>query len=120
MDELLVRSAGPADAEPLARLMGVLGYPTDPDAMRRRLERVAGDEGYATFLAQDPDGTVIGVVGVMRGWAYNHDAPYSRIIVLVVDEARRGRGAGAALVAAAEAWGRAAGAASIHLTTALH
>lgn len=119
MTRVSVRAAGRADAEALARLMGVLGYPTEVDAMRVRLERILADADYATFLAEHA-GEPVGMVGVMRGLSYNHDAPYARIVALVVDDGYRGRGAGAMLVAAAEEWARAAGAGSIHLTTALH
>lgn len=115
-----VRDAGVADATGLARLMGVLGYPTTEEAMRGRMERIVADPGFATFLAEDGAGRAVGMVGVMVGLSYNFDAPYARIIALVVDEAARGTGVGAALVARAEQWARAAGAGAIHLTTAMH
>lgn len=115
-----VRDAGVADATGLARLMGVLGYPTTEEAMRGRMERIVADPGFATFLAVDEAGRAVGMVGVMVGLSYNFDAPYARIIALVVDEAARGTGVGAALVARAEEWARAAGAGAIHLTTAMH
>ena len=118
MSETTIRTADEGDAAVLAELMGMLGYPTTSEAMAGRLRRIAGREDYATFVAAAPD--VIGLVSVMTGWGLNQDAPYARIIALVVDERRRGCGAGAALVRAAEAWAREAGAGSIHLTTANH
>jgi GNAT superfamily N-acetyltransferase len=119
MTHTIVRAAAQGDAPSIAALMGMLGYPTDEGAMRGRLERILADPGYATFVAERA-GAVIGMVGVMRGVAYNSDQPFARIVALVVDDQARGSGAGAALVRAAEKWAREQGAASIHLTTASH
>jgi GNAT superfamily N-acetyltransferase len=49
----------------------------------------------------------------------NHEAPSGQITLLVVDEANRSRGAGRALVEAAEAWARSRGTKRITVTTAL-
>lgn len=114
-----VRPADAGDVPEIARLLGELGYPTDTHAMAARLERIARDDHYATFVAENGEG-LAGLIGVMWGLAYNYDAPFARIVVLVVDERMRGRGTGAVLVAAAEEWARSAGATSIHLTTASH
>jgi GNAT superfamily N-acetyltransferase len=114
-----VREATLDDAPELARLMGELGYPTDAGAMRGRLQVILADPGYATYVVDGPD-RLLGVIGVMTGRQYNHDADYARIVVLVVDAAGRGRGTGAELVAAAVEWARSRGAGSIHVTTASH
>jgi GNAT superfamily N-acetyltransferase len=119
MSAPVIRAAKLEDAPEMSRLIGELGYPSAPEAMRRRLERLLADPGYATYVA-DGGEQLEGVVGVMRGFAYNFDEPFARIVVLVVDQRRRGQGTGAALVAAAEAWARGLGAGSIHLTTASH
>jgi hypothetical protein len=39
-DDLSLRPATAADADALAPLMTLLGYPTEPAAMRARLERI--------------------------------------------------------------------------------
>jgi GNAT superfamily N-acetyltransferase len=114
-----VRRATSEDTEALAALMTHLGYPTPPDAMRLRMARIAVLPEYATWVAE-ADGAVIGMAGAMRGWGYNHDAPYVRLTALVVGPEHRGQGTGAALVRAAEDWARTQGAASLHLTTRLH
>ena len=114
-----VRPATPDDTAALASLMTHLGYPTDPGAMRRRMARIAALPEYATWVAE-AQGAVTGMAGAMRGWGYNHDAPYARLTALVVDPAHRGRGTGAALVRAVEEWARVRGAGSLHLTTRLH
>ncbi|HEX8695365.1 MAG TPA: GNAT family N-acetyltransferase [Longimicrobium sp.] len=115
----LIRPATAADAAGLAPLITHLGYPSTPEQMRARLERIAAHPDYATLVAER-GGRLVGMAGLKRGLSYNHDWPYARIVSLVVEPGERGRGTGAALVAACEAWARGRGAASVHLTTALH
>lgn len=119
MDDARIRPARPEDAAGLARLMEHLGYPTTPAQMAARLEGILPDPDYRTLVAEQGGG-LTGMVGVFRGRDYSRDEPYARILALVVDPARRGGGVGAALVREAEAWARAAGAGSVHLTTASH
>ncbi|HEX6749241.1 MAG TPA: GNAT family N-acetyltransferase [Longimicrobium sp.] len=118
-DSITIRGAREDDAPALAELATHLGYPTDAAAMGGRLERVAAMPDHRTFVAER-GGTVVGFVGVMRGWTYTSDDAYARILALVVAPGERGRGTGAALVDAAERWARGVGAGSIHVTTALH
>ncbi len=118
-DSITIRDAREDDGPALAELATHLGYPTDAAAMRRRLARVAAMADHRTFAAER-GGTVVGFVGVMRGWTYTSDDAYARILTLVVAPGERGRGTGAALVDAAERWAREMGAGSIHVTTALH
>jgi GNAT superfamily N-acetyltransferase len=120
MDEApVIRDAGEGDAAALARLTTEMGHPTDEAAMRRRMANISARSDYRTLVAER-GGRVVGYAGVAWGWPYTHDGPYARLMVLVVDPDERGRGTGKALVAAAEAWARAQGAASIHVTTGLH
>ena len=112
----LVRPATPEDIPAIAALMTQLGYPSTPEAMRGRMEHIAALPDYATFVAE-AEGSVIGLAGAMVGAAYHQNAPFARLLALVVDEAHRGQGAGAALVRGVEEWARARGAVSIHLTT---
>lgn len=119
MDNVRIRTARPEDAAGLALLMGHLGYPTTPEQMAARLERVLPDPDYRTLVAE-VGGELVGMVGVFLGWAYSYDPAYARVLALVVDPSRRGGGVGAALMGAAEAWARESGAGSVHLTTAAH
>jgi GNAT superfamily N-acetyltransferase len=116
---LLIRTASPDDVPALAALATHLGYATTPDAMRERLGRIMPRDDYETYVAER-DGRVVGFAGVMHGLSYVYDPPYARLLSLVVEPGERGRGTGAALVAAAERWAREHGAAQLHLTTALH
>ena len=111
-----VRPATLDDAHALAALMAHLGYPTGPDAMRARLERIASRPDYATWVAE-AEGVVVGMAGAMWGWGHYQDEPFARLLALVVDPAHQGHGAGAALVRTVEEWARAQGAPALHLTT---
>jgi GNAT superfamily N-acetyltransferase len=119
MDTTSIRAATLDDAPALAALATHMGYPATPEAMHERLARIVGRDDYETFVAER-DGRAVGFVGVMHGLSYVYDPPYARLLVLSVEPGERGRGMGAALVAAAERWARERGAAQLHLTTALH
>ncbi|HEX8450697.1 MAG TPA: GNAT family N-acetyltransferase [Longimicrobium sp.] len=110
-----VRPAAPEDTAALAALMSHLSYPTEPDAMRVRMERISALDGYAAWVAE-AEGEVIGMVAAMIGWTLVYDDPFARILALVVDPAHRGKGAGAALVRTVEEWARTHGAGTLHLT----
>ena len=116
---LVIRPAGEDDVAALASLATHLGYPTSETQMRARMQRIGADANYATLLAET-DGRVIGYAGMTWKWSYVDDQPRGELLSLVVHPAARGQGAGAALMAAAEAWMREHGAGSVHLTTALH
>jgi GNAT superfamily N-acetyltransferase len=115
----LIRTAVLDDVPALAALATYLGYPATPEDMRERLERIAARDDYETYVAER-DGRVVGFAGVMHGLSYVYDPPYARLLSLVVEPGERGRGTGAALVAAVERWARERGAKQVHLTTALH
>lgn len=114
----VIRPADDYDVPALAALATHLGYPTTEAEMHARMQRIGAHGDYATLVAES-GGRVVGFVGVMWGLSYVGDG-YARLLSLVVEPEERGRGTGAALVAAVEAWGRARGAASVRLTTALH
>lgn len=113
-----VRPVAGDDLSAVARLLGELGYPTTPEQVRDRLARVADDESYAAYVAE-VDGEVAGFLGLQRGWLYEQDRPYARMLTLVVDARVRRRGVGAALVEFAEQWARERGAYTLMLTTSV-
>lgn len=118
-DEVTIRPARPDDAEAMAPLLTALGYPSTPEQVRARMERIGADADYHTLVAAR-GGRLVGMAGVRRGWKYTGDRPYAELMSLVVDAGERGRGTGAALVEAAEAWTRAQGGELLLLSTALH
>lgn len=113
-----VRDAEAGDAGALARLCGQLGYPSSPEAVLPRLERLV--RSGARALVATSGGEVIGLATVHLRSTINHAAPLAQLTLLVVDEERRSQGVGRALVDEAEAWARAQGCRRIIVTTALN
>jgi GNAT superfamily N-acetyltransferase len=114
--DLTIRDVRPDDAEAIAGLLTQLGYPTEPAAVDRRLERlqVVGDRVVVAEL----DGQVVGLAHLQVTPAIERDRPAAKLGALVVDEAHRGQGIGRALVEAAEAEARLRGCELLFLTTA--
>lgn len=113
-----LRAARREDAAALARLSTQLGYPAVPDDMPARLEGLANDANARVFVA-DSAGEAIGLATVHVRHTINHAAPIAQLTLLVVDEAKRGRGVGRLLVEAAERWAHERGCHRIVVTTAL-
>jgi GNAT superfamily N-acetyltransferase len=94
------RSAEPGDAPQLAPLFEQLGYPTEPDEIRTRLER--RDETTEMLVATQ-EKKIVGFIGV----AVQNDfitGTRGIILGLVVADGHRNEGIGAELLDAAEAW----------------
>jgi predicted N-acetyltransferase YhbS len=98
--EALVRLAEPRDCGALARLIGQLGYDAIADDVAERLAAMQA-EGRLVLVAE-LDGEVVGCLSTSVMRVLHRPAPLGRISMMVVDEALRGRGIGAALVRAAE------------------
>ena len=113
-----VRDAEARDAGALARLCGQLGYPSSPEAVLPRLDRLV--RSGARALVATSGGDAIGLATVHLRSTINHEAPLAQLTLLVVDEERRSQGVGRALVDEAEAWARAQGCRRIIVTTALN
>ena len=96
------RTAEVRDVPALAALAGELGYATTPDEMARRL--AALDDRDAVFVAEH-DGACVAWIQVSIVESLE-SRRFAEIRGLVVGEAQRGGGIGAALVAAAEEWAR--------------
>ena len=99
----------------MARLLGQLGYPAEPEAVASRLERLAivGDR----VVVAEVDGEVVGLAHLQVTPTIEYDRPAAKIGALVVDEARRGEGVGRALVETMDAEARARGCVVLFLTT---
>lgn len=99
----IVRRATPGDAQAIAELSAVLGYPSSSAPMAERLSRLLAREEDLVLVAEAPDGRV-------AGWLHAREqeplevGPRCEIFGLVVGEPHRGRGTGRALVSAAEQW----------------
>lgn len=99
---MVVRAAESRDTPAIAALAGQLGYPTSPDEMSRRLAGL--DDRDAVFVAED-GGTCVGWIQVSVVESLE-SGRFAEIRGLVVGETQRGSGIGAALVRAAEEWGK--------------
>ncbi len=99
--DLTIRAAEINDAAALAQLMCQLGYETTESEMQMRLERIATDERYRTFVAVG-DGKVCGMIGTLTYPSIEHNDLSGRIVALVILKTMRRRGIGRALIAIAE------------------
>ena len=95
-----VRPANAGDCASLAELIGQLGYAvTEADVVERL---AAMDAEGRQVLVAECDGAVVGCLSTSRTRVLHRPALIGRISMMVVDEALRGRGIGAALLRAAE------------------
>jgi GNAT superfamily N-acetyltransferase len=101
-DQLMtLREAEPADAPELARLLTLLGHPTDPASITTKWSAWR-EEGNAAIVAVGANDSLVGLATLHTMTVLHRTKPLGRITALVVDEPARGRGVGRALVAAAE------------------
>jgi len=98
-----VRPMTERDTRVVADLAGQLGYPSTEAQIRRRFDSVSGDPGSAVFVAEDEDGRIVGWTHVIARVFLESD-PYAELAGLVVGRTARRKGAGQALVSAAETW----------------
>ena len=96
-----IRPATAADASEVARLLTLLGHPTDAGGVSERWGEwsAAGD---TALVAVRPGGTLAGLATLHQMRALHRAAPVGRITALVVDASVRGQGIRRALVTAAE------------------
>jgi GNAT superfamily N-acetyltransferase len=112
-----VRDLDPAtDLPAVAALFDQLGYPTAPDALRARAGGGTPDPAMRVLVAQ-VNGRVAGVLSLHVLAPWHVATRWALVSALVVDEAARGGGVGAALLAAAEAHARAAGCSHVELSS---
>ena len=115
----ILRPPVPGDTTAIARLLDQLGHPGDSDDIPRRVTAIVGDPDAAMWIAE-VEGRVAGFGTALLIDAIHMNGRVAQLTSLVVDEALRGRGIGAQLVAEAERWARERGALRISLTSALH
>ena len=112
--KLAVRAARPGDIDAITALIVALGYDVKIDEVRRRMATLA-KAGHPPLVAVK--GELIGVVTTSLTPVLHRPKPVGRLTMLIVAEAARGEGVGAALVAAAEEWLRQAGCGLIEVTS---
>ena len=112
--KLVIRDVRPKDIDALVALIGALGYEVNAADLRKRLA-VLKQAGQHVLVADQ--GGAIGVLTTSTMHVLHRPRPVGRISMLVVAEAARGQGNGAALVAEAEARLKAAGCGLVEVTS---
>jgi hypothetical protein len=86
---MVVRPMVMEDARDVADLCGQLGYPSSEGDVRSRLSSLLGEPEQGIFVAEAPDGKVVGWIHVL-GTCLLESEPFAEIGGLVVDKDRRG------------------------------
>ena len=102
---IVVRRARINDARQIAALSGELGYPTTPAQVVKRLRTLRPASQHAVFVAETKADGVVGWLHISISWLLESGAR-AEVNALVVSASQRSLGAGAQLLAAAEAWGK--------------
>jgi GNAT superfamily N-acetyltransferase len=116
---VFTRVSSAADANRIAELLTVLGYPSTPTEVVGRLERIAGAPDFASWVAE-AGGRVLGFIGACTAPAFEKNGTYGRILALVVDPDARGLGVGRDLTLVAERWMEGRGAAEVFVHSGNH
>ncbi|MEK5101035.1 GNAT family N-acetyltransferase [Cytobacillus sp. FSL M8-0252] len=111
-----IREATVNDIEELTSLIEQLGYPSTIENMKTRFSNIESSPDYHTLLASY-DGKIVGMIGMVKGYYYEMDGFYVRIVALVVDSNYRSKGIGKKLLENAESWARKIGATGIGLNS---
>ncbi len=98
----VLRDVAARDYEAVRRLLGQLGYAPAEAEFRRRFDRVLATPGHRVVVAEEA-GAVVGVLHVFERPALDKGCE-AVVQALVVDESRRSRGVGEALMREAAAW----------------
>lgn len=103
MTKITIRKAQVTDAARLAKLSEVLGYPVEPELMKRRLERLLSRPDHVVLVAESQTDGVV-------GWIHAAEQDIleigrsCEILGLVVAADQRGHGVGRRLMEWVERW----------------
>jgi GNAT superfamily N-acetyltransferase len=103
--KLKIRWAHTSDAQRLAELTTQLGYPSTSKQILARLRTLKPPQHHALLVVEAGKAGVVGWIHVSV-WPLIESDLRAEVNGLVVDEAQRSAGAGAALLAAAEKWAK--------------
>jgi len=103
MTDVTIRKGKVSDAARLAELSEMIGYPVEPEAIGRRLERLSVKPDHVVLVAEVASHLVVGWIH-----AAEHDilevGNFCEILGLVVAADQRGGGIGRRLLEQAEYW----------------
>ncbi len=111
-----IRLAGQRDTRAIAPLLDQLGYPTVPEELGERLERLAANPDVQVLVAELDD-EVVGVAAFHVLDLLERRDPQCRITALVVDDRYRRRGVAYALLDTIEESARDRGCFRLEVTT---
>jgi GNAT superfamily N-acetyltransferase len=100
-DGVAIRASELGDVDALASLVTELGYKTRSSEMKMRMDAIAADSRYRTFVAVK-QGRVCGMIGSCWYYSYEYNDISGRIVALVVSKNERGHGIGRRLIAVVE------------------
>ena len=115
-DNVDLRSASLMDADDVAVLLSMLGYPCDREDASERIHSIIANERQALVLARQ-DGAVCGLIALDFMYYLPLGTTTCRVTALVVTPTAQGMGIGRHLLKEAERRARAGGAARIELTS---
>jgi N-acetylglutamate synthase-like GNAT family acetyltransferase len=102
---VIIRRARSSDAQQIAKLSDELGYPSTRVLVLKRLRTLRPAAQHTVFVAETKPGVVVGWLHISMCWLLESEAR-AEVNALVVSASQRSLGAGAQLLAAAEAWSK--------------
>ena len=99
--EMTIRRMSEADAEAVAQLLGELGYPSDAEAVRRRLRAI--DPADLVVVAVSPADVPLGFIHARLSRSLETETRVLIVALVVSTQARRA-GIGRRLIAEVERW----------------
>ncbi|WCT14625.1 GNAT family N-acetyltransferase [Mucilaginibacter jinjuensis] len=102
-NQFIVRDAITEDVSQLSTLITQLGYPCTGEEVQIRFDSVSQNSDYRTLVIIDGN-AVIGMAGLVKGFWYEKNGTYVRILAFVVNEEYRGQGVGKQLIKSVEDW----------------
>ena len=103
MQKISIGKAEVHQAPQVAELLGQLGYPSEPEAIRQKISALSTSKADYIWIAQSR-GKVVGLLAFHVTPLLHAPGNLGRITALVVDENFRGKGIGKLLVETAEKW----------------
>jgi GNAT superfamily N-acetyltransferase len=117
--DILIREPQRSDHVRIAFLLRQLGYQTTPALVLERMGTMLRSPTDKIIVASARE-EVIGCISLHALPLFHADGYLGRVTSMVVDEQYRGKGAGSALIAAAEHWFRQVGCVKLEVTSGDH
>lgn len=100
-DVINIRNYNGNDSSKLVTLFDDLGYPSDSNAIKKRLENLLNHNDYYA-LVLEYDNKIVGLCGFCKMYMFESDQSYIRILAFVIDSDYRGNKLGSKLLQATE------------------